>query len=259
MIEIKADTTALQEAMAEYHSEFRKSMPELMRAQGAILVAHMIALTPPARRTGANMNDTGGVSLDAKKRGEAVIAADIAKVFPVTKLKPAAVREAINAGFEWRIGNSHKAVVRDYAETLEHAKSAHRYSRNPKSGRTRKIGGIGMAITTRPVLRQLIKDAQRRVGLLAAGWLTAGRELKTAARNMPAWIKRHGEKPGGAQRTGDGIRSTVRIFNRQSWFPGNMDARTQLALDRRAKGLRKEMAALIERRTAKANAKLGGS
>lgn len=256
MIELEADTSALQAAMAEYHAELGKSMPELMRAQGAILVAHMIALTPPARKTGANMSDTGGIELEAKKRGEASVAADIERIFPTTKLKPAAAHAMIANGFEWQVGRGQKMQVREFAETVEHLASVHRYARNPRSGRTRKLGGIGMALTRRPILNQYIRLAKQRVGLLAAGWLAAGRELKTASRHMPAWIKRHGERPGGAQRFGSAANVGVRIYNSQPWFPGNMDARVQIALDRRERGLRKEMAAILARRAERANKRI---
>jgi nucleoid DNA-binding protein len=256
MIEIQADTSALEAAMSEFHAATRKAMPEIIREQGAILVGHMIALTPPARRSGANMADNGGVALDAKKQGESSIAADIAKIFPTTKLKSEAAHAAVQAGFVWQVGRGQKMEVREFAETVEHLASVHRYARNPKTGRTRKIGGVGMALTRKNVLAQYIRQQKQRVGILAAGWLNAGRELRTAGRNMPAWIKRHGARPGGAQRFGAGVNVGVRIFNSQTWFPGNMDTRVRLALDRRERGLRKAMEAILERRAAAANKRI---
>jgi hypothetical protein len=257
MLDIRIDTRRLNAAMQEFAREARKDLDSVVRQQAGIIVGHLIAMTPPGASKGQAMTDSGGIDLSAKKRGEARIAADIAALFPTTKLKDEKVFGLIDAGFEWGTGRG-KKTIREFAQTEADLERIHKFSRSPASGRVR-TGSTGqlMAVTRANIRRAYTRRAIKNVGLLAAGWLHAAAELKTAARATPVWITRHGKKPGGVSiiRTTEGLGITV--YNRMPYFPKDMDVRIQRAVFRRTEGLRKALAAMIERRSSKANAKMG--
>lgn len=257
MIEIRVDTRRLESALSEYANLARKDLGAVVKQQAGILVGHVIALTPPGGRKGEAMTDSGGVSMAAKKRGEANIASDIAKIFPTSNLPIAALQGMVEQGFEWQVGRGQKATVREVAESVEDLRRVHQFARNPKTGRTRKMNGIGMAVTRKAVLRQYIRQEIAKTGKLSAGWLNAGIELRTAPRAMPAWIRRHGNRPGGADVSDRGGRVGIRIFNSQVWFPGNMSTRVALAVARRERGLQKACEAILEKRARAAERRQG--
>lgn len=248
MIDVQVDTRNLEDALSEFAKAARKDLNAVVKQQAGILVGHVIAITPPGGKNGQAMTDSGGIGLDAKKRGEAVIASDIAKLFPTSKLPHERLAGMVADGFEFQTGKGHKDTVRDVAESVDDLARVHRFARNPKTGRTRKMKGIGMAITRKAVLRQYIRQEMKKVGLLNAGWLRAASELKTAGRAVPAWIKRHGAKPGGADVREVAGKIGVRIYNSQTWFPKGMDARVRIAVARRERGLIKAAEAVLERR-----------
>ena len=119
------------------------------------------------------------------------------------------------------------------------------------------MGGDFMAYARSNLLKTYIKQEIKRVGLLNAGWLHAADQLKTAKRNTPGWITRHGRQPGGATvLTGTG-RTFITISNFQAWFPSGLDGRVQLALRRREAGLKKATEAILERRAKAAERRMG--
>jgi hypothetical protein len=203
------------------------------------------------------MSDTGGIALSAKKSGESKIAADIASLFPTTRLKDEKVIALVAAGFEWGTGRG-KKIVRQFAPTEADLERIHKAARSPTTGRVRTgTTGQNMAVTRANVRRAYIKKQQSRVGILNAGWLSAAADLKTAARATPAWITRHGKKAGGVSmsRVAEGLEITM--SNRMPYFPKDMDRRIQRAVERRYRGLRKALLEMVERRNAKANQRMG--
>lgn len=257
MITATVDTSNLETALAEFAALTRKDLGEVTRQQAGILVGHVIAITPPGGKGGEAFTDSGGIGLSAKKRGEAAIAADITRLFPTSTLKHDTLVGLVNAGFEFQTGKGHKDIVREVAESAEDLRRIHQFARNPRTGRTRKMKGIGMAITRKAVLKQYIRQEMAKVGKLNAGWINAARELKTAARAVPAWITRHGAGRGGADISDRGSRIGIRIFNSEVWFPNGMDARVALAVKRRENGLKKAMEAVLERRARAAERRMG--
>ncbi len=261
MIDIVIDTSNLETAIAEFAKLTRKDLGEVTKQQAGILVGHVIAITPPGQA--AIMSDSGGIALDAKKQGEARIAADIARLFVTTRLPEGAIdrllHEEVFRDYEWQNPVDGGRPVRVYqrASTLGDMAIIHKRGRSNRTGRTNQAGGGNMAIARPALVKQFIKQQIPKVGLLNAGWLAAARELKTATRNVPAWIKRHGERPGGAQVADQGPRVRIRIYNSQTWFPQNMEARVRLAVARREAGLKKAMEAVLERRAAAAERKMG--
>lgn len=257
MIEVRIDTRRLNAAMQEFARESRKELDVVVRQQAGIMVGHLIALTPPAAGMGQAMSDTGAITLEAKKRGEGTIAADIAVLFPTTKLAEGKVRGMIDAGWEWGTGSG-KKTIREFAENIGDLERIHRFARSPASGRVRTgRTGQNMALTRAAVRKAYTKQAIKKVGLLAAGWIAAARELRTVGRATPAWITRHGKQPGGVSitRTTEGI--SVKVANRVAYFPKDMPTRVQRAVIWRERGLRRALEAMLDRRAKKANARMG--
>lgn len=258
MLSIQADTSGLEKAIAAFSEIAKKDVEEIAKKQAAILVGHMIALTPPGGRKGEAMTDSGGIGLDAKKRGEDRVAADISRLFPTTNLKEERVKAMVRSGFEWREGSKgHKMIVREFTDSESRLALLHQQGRNPRTGRTRTTGGASMALTRKATLKAYIKQQIKNVGKLNSGWINAANELKTASRAVPAWIKRHGAGPGGADILRQNRFTGVRIFNNQQWFPSDMNSRAVLAIQRRERGLIKAMEEMLERNAKKAERKMG--
>lgn len=257
MITLQIDTRRLNAAMQEFAREARKDLDIVTREQAGIIVGHLIAMTPPGASKGQAFNDRGGIDLSAKKHGEAAVAADIAALFPTTKLKDGKVYGLIDAGFEWGTGRG-KKTIRDFAATEADLARIHQAARSKSTGRIRTGStGQNMALTRNALRKSYTRQAIKKVGLLNAGWLHAARELRTAARATPAWITRHGPKRGGVRilRTFGGLAITV--SNNQPYFPRDMERRIQRAVYRRQQGLQKAIAAMIEKKALRANKRMG--
>lgn len=260
MIDVQIDTSKLEAAIAEFAKLTRKDLGEVTKQQAGILVGHVIALTPPGGKDGQSMTDSGGIGLDAKKRGEARMASDISKLFVTTRLPEAAIdRLILDRDFEWENPESGGRTVMVFrkANSMADLATVHKAARNPRNGRTRQAGGGFMAIARPALVKQYIREAIKKVGLLNAGWLNAARELKTASRAVPAWITRHGSQGGGADVKDSGPLVRIRIFNTQAWFPSGMEARIAIAITRREAGLKKAMEAILERRAKAAEKRMG--
>jgi len=253
MLTIQIDTRRLNAAMQEFARESRKDLDFIIRQQAGILVGHLIALTPPGASRGQALNDRGGISNSAKQRGEANIKADIAALFPTTRIKDDSVLGMIEAGFEWGTGRGKKKITQFAASESDLAR-IHRAARSSSTGRAR-TGSTGqqMALTRASIRNAYTKQAIKSVGMLNAGWMRAATELKTASRATPAWITRHGHKPGGVTITQARGGLTIIMQNRMPYFPKDMNRRLQLAVDRRYRGLRKALEEMIERKAKKAN------
>jgi len=256
MLSVQADTRNLESALAEFARVAKKDLAEVVKKEGASFVGHIIALTPPGSMRADSAGETKGITLDAKKRGEANVAADIAKIFPTSSLPEKKLRAMVAAGFEFRVGRGHKSIVREFIKTPEELRQVHEHARNRRTGRTRKVGGAMMAITRKAVLRRYIKQEQQKVGMLGAGWVPAARELKTTTRATPAWITRHAGSKGGADWLRKEKTIGVRIFNNQQWFPHDMKPRVERALRRTERGLMKAVEVMLERRAARAQARM---
>jgi hypothetical protein len=257
MIDVQIDTATLEAAIAEFAIATKKDLGEIYRQQAGILVGHVIAITPPGGKNGQAFSDSGGIALAAKKHGESAIASDIAKLFPTSNMERGNLIALVNAGFEFQTGKGRKDTVRDFAETTADLARVHQFARNPRTGRTRKMKGVGMAVTRKAVLKQYIRQEIAKVGKLNAGWIAAAREMKTANRAVPAWITRHGAGKGGSNFTQRAGKIGITVYNNEVWFPSGMDSRVGLAVRRRESGLRKAIEAVMERRAKAAEKRMG--
>ena len=229
----------------------------MSRQQAGILVGHVIALTPPGGKDGQSIGDSGGITLESKKRGEAAVASDISKLFPTSSMKHERLVGMVAKGFEFKTGKGHKDTVTQVAETMGDLARIHQAARDPKSGRTRKGKGSNMAISRKFLVRQYIKNQMAKVGKLNSGWISAAKDLHTASSNVPAWITRHGARNGGSNISDSGPKVIIQIFNNQRWFPQAMESRVKLAVARRERGLIKAIEAVMDRRAKAAEARMG--
>lgn len=257
MFETHVDTSGLNAALKEFAKTSRKSMEKVTREQSAIMVAHLIGHTPPGEMKGRSINDRGGITAAAKKRGEASVAADITSLFPTVRMADDKVFSMIESGYKWGTGRGRK-IIRDFATSPQDLKRIHRFARSPSTGRVRTGStGQNMALTRGAIRREYIKQQKKKVGTLNAGWLRAARELKTAKRNTPAWITRHGAKPGGVHFRSTKSGLTITMANNMPYMPRNMASRVSRAVQRREHGMLEAMEAIIERRAKQAERRQG--
>ena len=256
MITGKLDTSRLNNLMAVFAKETKKSMDEVVEDQSAIIVGHLIAITPPGKAKGQNLTKNGGIAKSAKKLGEATMKADINSLFPTTRLQSHVVWGMIEDGFRWGTGRGAKKIG-EYAESVADLKRVHRKSRSRRTGRVR-TGTIGqnMALTKASIRNAYIKEKIKNVGVLNAGWLRAANDLGTSKRAVPAWIRRHGNKPGGVQRRKSKTGLSITVRNHMWYFPKNMEARMNAAAYRRQIGLEKAIEAMLYKKAMKLTQKL---
>ncbi len=256
MFTIETETKSLNEAMSLFAKETKKGIEDVIEQQTGMIVGHLIAMTPPGASKGQAMGKTGAITNVAKKRGEGAVKADISTLFPTTRARPAKVWGMIENGFYFGTGRGKKKVI-DYAESIHDLSRVHRFARSRKSGRVRTgLSGQNMALTTAALRNAYIKQKIKNVGMLNAGWLRAAAKVKTAKRSTPAWITRHGKKPGDAnfKRSRHGLAITV--SNRMPYFPRDIDARMQRAVERRERGIAKALESMAERKAKRANQRM---
>lgn len=147
--------------------------------------------TPPA---GPDLRGTA-----AKKAGEAAVARDVRRVFPTASAAYASLPETQAARF-WALlqrGDLTKAetLLRQFSDTarLRNASIVRRpdttlHQRARRRGIVPRSTPAQQIITNTGSLSTYIKTQQRRVGLLASGWLAAARYFKI---RLPAWVERH--------------------------------------------------------------------
>lgn len=257
MITVQTNTMSMQRSIGELAKELSartgKSVEHVTRQQAGILVGQVIAVTPPGTRQGAT--ETGGITLAAKKAGEAAIASDIAKLFPTTAMNEERAAGLVSSGHFWKT-KAGRVRATQTAWTEDDLERLHQAARNPRTGRVRR-GNQWVGVTRRAVLRAFLKRKLAQVGELNAGWLPAARELKTSSRAVPAWIRRHGDQPGGVDVKVSAEGVNVRIFNDQSYFPGGMVWRLDYALKRRQRGMEKALQDLADRAAKRAQRRMG--
>jgi len=255
MIDIQVDTSRLEAAIAEFAAASGKDLEAAFRQAGGTMVGQLIGVTPPAHKE--TLSEAGGVTLAAKKAGEARVASDIAKIFPTSSIKEENMRGMVESGYKWVAANGRRYAVAQVALSAGQLKQLHRQARNPRTGRTNAANGANMAVTRSAIRRAYIKGEIKKVGLLSAGWINAARELKTGSRYVPAWIKRHRPGPGGADVRNRGGKIHIRIYNSNRWFAGNWNRRLEYVVSRTEKAMTKAAVAILERKARAAERRMG--
>lgn len=240
MFESQVDTTKLFKAMKQLSVVLDKDIDEVVEHQSKLMVGQLVGQTPPGGPKGTTGNN-GNITSSAKKYGEAAIKADIASLFPTTR-KPEKIIDGMIAGdhrWDTKLG---KRRLKQKALTLSDMKRIHQKSRSPRTGRVRKgKSSEYMAISRASIKNQYQKELIKNVGMLAAGWNRAARELKTSKGAIPAWVKRHQDKPGGVsfRNTKSGL--TINLYNNMSYFPRDIDRRLQRVVKWRTHAILKQL------------------
>lgn len=255
MFTAEIDTSQLNILISQFAKESRKGTDEIIMKQTAIIVGHLIAMTPPGKSKGRNLTKKGGIANSAKKLGESSIKADIHSLFIKTKEKPEKIRGMIKNGFRWGTGRGAKRIP-EYADSVADLKRIHNKARSGTTGRV-KTGSVGqnMALVRASIMNEFIKTQIKKVGILNAGWLRAARMLGTVKRATPAWITRHGPRNGDVTLKNRRFGLAVTVSNNMSYFPKNMESRIKQAVRYREIGLKIALNKMLERKAKKINAK----
>lgn len=257
MITAKVNASALNAAISYWVANTKDDLDDTIKKQAAMIVGSVIAITPPAKSTARDFSfgRGGGITKEAKQRGEIAIASDAHVLFPTVspKTKAEEVWAMIQNGHRWGTGRGAKKIPQ-YAETVADLQRVHEAARSPRTGRIR-TGTIGqnMALTKKGIRAQFIKMQKKKVGILAAGWLKAAYALKTARGNLPVWIRRHSNSPGGVRINSSRFGISVTASNKVPYFPSDMDSRVQVAINKRTKDIYVAISKMMERQAKKFN------
>jgi len=256
MIEAQADLRKFEFALKEFVKASGKGLDDVVRDQSKMMVGHLIALTPPGTPRSSTINDSGGITIAAKKLGEGAIRADIAALFPTSGMKPERVKGMIEDGFYWGTGKGKKRI-RQYAESMSDMERIHRQSRSRSTGRAR-VGQSGqyMALTRKALRNQFIREKIKDVGKLNSGWLRAAQKLRTAKGKTPAWITRHGSGPGDVIEKDTRAGLAITMQNRMDYFPKDQMRRYVYATRRRTYAMGKAIENMLEKKARRANQKM---
>lgn len=252
MITAELDTSKLNKAISLFARESKKSVEQVMRQQAGIIVGHVIAVTPPGGKNSAVHSESGGITSAAKKRGESRIKSDINTLFPTTRIKPEKVYGLIAAGYKWGAGQQLRKISY-YAQSAAELGRVHKLARSSNGRIAKGVRSPYVTLTNAQAKREFFKQQKMKVGMLNAGWLKAARELKTAKRATPAWITRHGNKPGNVTFSTSKLGLTITITNKMNYFPKGIDSRLQFAINRRIRGIEKALVAMLTREGKKFN------
>ncbi len=208
-IDIYAENARLMRALREVQPTLKKPWQQMVRAGARLALAKAIEMTPPG--------ESGMQGMEAKKRGENAIRQDAlgGKRGPTQQTKRGGIFFVADEGLlrKWQRkepdGKTRLFVRKDGSvwgtETQFYKPNASlsdmdahhaRYWKNGKmssgGARTRDIGRwvfIDRMVVGKGAMNRWLKHRYKRVGWLAAGWMTAANELKVG--KIPAWIKRH--------------------------------------------------------------------
>lgn len=177
-----------------------------MEKQGKLLVGHLMDLTPPSGRHGRGVK--------AKQAGMRTVEAEIRKVI---------------MGVDKRRDPNPSLAMGALRQHHEKARKGGRVKGKSRTGRQ-------LMVTSKSKLNAYIKQRQKQVGMLAAGWNAAARRFKLSGRKWPAWVKRH-NPPSFADLKMGKRKIKIRLVN-QVKYAGNvgiMRRRLDAALHRSAR------------------------
>ncbi len=248
LIKLDLNTARFNEALRKFEHYSKKSGKEILIDQARNFVRRVIALTPPSR---------GKANPEARKRGEAAVAADLSRIMKPGSASYIDLFRQTNGGNEARELFGHKganALGFIYTRVLErgdlvqwhHARRradgrVMQVNRDVTTGlRKRDLHGLDLGLVEKGTYEWFKKRVQARVGLLASGWNAAAEKL---GYKPPQWIRRHGTDRGGVEITlGSGV-FMVRISNDVPFASAVRDfpRRVQNALNQQAAAMEKRV------------------
>jgi len=247
---LEAANDQLMRTLREVKPVLKKSGRDLVRSGARLAMTKAIEITPP-------MSAARGPTKDTQRFAERLIASDVRRVFATVDYAYGTIQSPAAASAFWfllktggRKGRaagieSAREILRDksYNQRLRNAPivatvnpqlhaDARRRGRVPKSAHVQQIA-------LRPTsIDRLIKQRQRNIGFLAAGWLEAVDQLKVT--RVPAWIKRHkGRAPSAMRIEDNGDVFKLHMINRVGYGAAAQLARiVPIALSAAAGGMR---------------------
>lgn len=251
--ELTIDDTALQTALTTMIAQSKRGPLPVMLEVSRGVARKVVGITPPAHITQLPGQDESGNALwnvvlggDAKRHGEAVVRADIYKVYGTPGAAYAKIKAAnpkLAQGF-WiaKKKNNLKEMNRLFHLACGQVLNAfdggtrHQQLRNNRG----RVSGKNLVayVSDAKDLKAYIKTIQGRVGWLAAGWNDA---LAGLGISPAAWIARHDAPGTGSIKINDnGIEITMTnsvSFSGQS----DLQRRVQYAVDSQAEAMERRM------------------
>lgn len=251
---LKLDNAVFNNSLTVFARYSKRGGQEILFEEAKNFVRRVISVTPPSK---------GKASTEARKHGEAAIAADLSRV-----LSPAPqgfIDHFVDfwGGREAKEMFGHKGAAAlgfIYTRALEKDELTDWHqSRRRKDGRVmdinrnvttglrkRDLRGLDMGLVETGTYEWFKKRVQRRVGLLASGW---NRSAERLGYKPPAWIRRHGTDRGGAEITlGNGV-FRVRITNDVPFADSvkGLQRSVQSALNMQGQAMDRRVAYFIEK------------
>lgn len=244
---IKCDPSRFHRATRELAALARKKpVQDVFKKAASQVVRQVIDITPPAK--GGPQGAEG-----AKKRGEASIDADLARIFrPLTTAALKQIEEFQGRSRKSEFGHRGAKALGEVEErilSLGEMTAWHSERRSRRTGRVMKVNrdattglrrrdlrGLDTGLVAKTDFNTFRQRLKSQVGWLAHGWNKAAELLGT---KVPQWIRRHGTSDGVARLTvsAHGLRL---FFGNDVKFVDNirgLERRLQWALDQVAKSI----------------------
>lgn len=224
-LSIKVESAALSRRLRELQPIFKKNIEEMVKAGSKLAVRKGLEMTPPMGK-GRDMNKS------TQTFQEKIVQRDIRRVFATASYAYDTITNPVAKSAFWMLVKGKKRgradafraagnIIRDHSNNaaLKSAEIAMQpdvalHSDARRRGRVNKAN-VKQIITQEARLNTYIKQRQKNVGFLAAGWNAAVKQLKV--NRVPAWIRRHASAPGAVytrRRIGS---YTLQIVNRVSY------------------------------------------
>jgi len=231
---IKVDETKLRRKMQQYERIVGKEVKQLVHNAARLCAVECARYTFPS-----------GLGGPAKKQGEKKITKNIRGIFTIVNPK---WWKEVTSGRAFRSGGaalndkSGKVWALDTQETISNlaaAKTWHK-SKRGSDGQAKRLGLLERAIVKQAVYRKIIRDTEKKVGLVKAGWALAAAackaDVREPLRGIPSWVKRNTVRSKGAidDSKASGLGWKVKIKNqvgyaRQTLSRGNEGFAVNLA------------------------------
>jgi hypothetical protein len=230
---IKVDETKLRRKMQQYERIVGKEVRQLVHNAGRLCAVECARYTFPT-----------GLGSGAKKQGEKKIAKNLRGIFTI--VNPKWWKEVISMGKKNKEVLLHEKTgvvwARDTQETISNLASAKTWhkSKRGSDGQAKRLGLLDRAIIKQAVYRKIIRDTEKKVGIVKAGWGLAAAackaDVREPLRGIPAWVRRNMIRAKGAidDRKASGLGWKLKIKNqvgyaRQTLARGNEGFAVNLA------------------------------
>ena len=244
--ELTIDDTAFQSALTTMISQSKRGPLPVMLEQARGVARKIVGITPPAHITQAGTDESGDalwnvvIGGEAKKHGEALVRADIYKVYGTAgkayeKIK--AAKPALAAPFWIAKKRNNRAEMnrifqlacgRVFEDFFSDDGARHQQLRNSRGRVGWGSKDPSMWVADDRALKAYIRTIQNRVGWLAAGWNDA---LAGLGISPARWIARH-DAPGTGSIKVDDTGIEITLTNKVSYASkSDLQRRVQYAVD----------------------------